>query len=210
MRSISVLAGLSLVLSACGGSDSPAGPQATLSVTVSTFSISSGNSVQAVATISDGSGGSTPATGVTWSTSSPNIASVSSTGLITGTLKGNAIITAKSGSMTGQVSVQVVPGAPATVIIYAGNAQSRPRGSQLTEPLCTNVKDAAGNIIIGVGVTYTVMTGGGQLASPNVAATDAGGISTSGLWTLGPTAGSQTVMATVPGATSVTFTATAQ
>ena len=72
------------------------------------------------------------------------------------------------------------------------------------------MKDAAGNLIIGATVSYTVMTGGGQLADPTAPTTDANGIAISGLWTLGPAAGTQTVMASSAGAGSVTFTATAQ
>jgi hypothetical protein len=130
--------------------------------------------------------------------------------LITGALEGSTIIHATSGTSTGQISVTVIPGAPATITIYAGDGQSGPAGSQLSGPLCTNVKDAAGNLIIGATVSYTVMTGGGQLAEPTAPTTDATGIAISGLWTLGPAAGAQTVTASSAGAGSVTFTATAQ
>jgi hypothetical protein len=112
--------------------------------------------------------------------------------------------------LTGQVAVTVVPGAPARIIIYAGNGQSGPAGSQLKDPLCTNVLDAAGNLIIGAVVSYVVATGSGVLASPTTPATDNSGIAISGLWTLGPIVGPQTVMASSPGAGSLTFTATAQ
>ncbi|HEU5153782.1 MAG TPA: Ig-like domain-containing protein [Gemmatimonadales bacterium] len=179
--------------------------QSTLTITVPTNPLASGTSVQASASV-DGS----PATNVTWSSSNSTIASVSATGLITGTLMGTAVIHATSGGVTGQVTVFVIPGAPAIVTVYAGNNQSGPAGSQLSDPLCTNVKDAAGNLIVGTVVTYTVLTGGGQLAQPTAPVTDASGIAISGLWTLGPGTGPQTVEASSPGATSVTFTATAQ
>jgi hypothetical protein len=104
----------------------------------------------------------------------------------------------------------VVPGAPASIAIYAGNNQSGPAGSQLSDPLCTTVMDAAGNLIIGAVVEHVIATGGGQLASPTAPLTDASGIAISGLWTLGSAPGAQTVTASSPGAGSVTFTATAQ
>jgi hypothetical protein len=198
-------------LAACGGSGSTnTEPSSSLSITLPTNPIPSGTSVQASASITNGSGGSSPASDVTWSSSSSTVASVSSTGLITGALEGTAIIHATSGTSTGQIAVSVIPGAPATITIYAGNNQSGPTGSQLADPLCTNVKDAAGNLIIGATVSYTIMTGGGQLAPPTAPATDATGIAISGLWTLGPAAGTQTVVASSTGAGSVTFTATAQ
>ncbi|HEY3011675.1 MAG TPA: Ig-like domain-containing protein [Gemmatimonadales bacterium] len=195
-----------LTLAACGGgSGSNTEPSPPLSITLPTNPIASGTSVQASASI-----GGSPASNVTWSSSNSVVASVSSTGLITGALAGSAIIHATSGTSTGQISVTVIPGAPATITIYAGNGQSGRAGSQLSDPLCTNVKDAAGNLIIGATVSYTVMTGGGQLADPTTPTTDANGIAISGLWTLGPAAGTQTVVASSAGAGSVTFRATAQ
>jgi hypothetical protein len=214
MRCVSgILAGFSLALAACGGGGSttepPTEPASSLVITLPTTSIASGTSVQATASISNGTGGSSPAPNVTWSTSNSMVASVSS-GLITGARVGTATISATSGSLTGQVVVTVVPGAPASITIYAGDGQSGSRGSQLNDPLCTNVLDAAGNWIIGAVVSYVVATGGGVLASPTTPETDASGIAISGLWTLGPAPGPQTVTASSPGAGSVTFTATAQ
>jgi hypothetical protein len=205
MRTVSAMgAAFCLTLAACGGGSNTE-PSPALSITVPTNPIASGTSVQASASI-----GGSPASDVTWSSSSSTVASVSSTGLITGALEGSAIIHATSGTSTGQISVTVIPGAPASITIFAGDGQSGPAGSQLSDPLCTNVKDAAGNLIIGATVSYTVMTGGGQLADPTAPTTDATGIAISGLWTLGPAAGTQTVVASSAGAGSVTFTATAQ
>jgi hypothetical protein len=97
------------------------------------------------------------------------------------------------------------------ITIYTGDGQTAPKGSVLADPLCTNVFDASGRLMYGVMVTYTVATGGGQLQLPTTVATDTRGIATSGTWTLGPAAGTQTVTASTAGvAASVTFTATAQ
>jgi hypothetical protein len=192
-------AALCLVLTACGNSTQPTGA---LSVTLPTNPIASGTSVQASAIV-----GGSRASNVTWSSSNSPVASVSPDGLVTGALQGSAIIHATAGSVSGQVSITVLPGAPARVTIVAGDNQSGPPGSQLSSPLRTNVKDAAGNLIVGAVVTYTVMTGGGHLASPTSPATDVDGIAVSGLWTLGSAAGPQTVMASSAGAESVTFTA---
>jgi hypothetical protein len=97
------------------------------------------------------------------------------------------------------------------ITIYTGDGQSGLKGSALSDPLCTNVWDASGRLMHGVTVAYTVATGGGQLQAPTSVQTDARGIATSGTWTLGPTAGTQTVTASTAGvAASVTFTATAQ
>ena len=97
------------------------------------------------------------------------------------------------------------------ITIYTGDGQAGPKGSVLPDPLCTKVWDASGHVIRGATVTYTVATGGGQMQAPASVQTDASGIATSGTWTLGPAAGTQTVTASTPGvALTVTFTATAQ
>jgi hypothetical protein len=198
-----------LVVAACGGSGSTA-PETSPKLVISVPTIiESGSSVQATANVTTASGTS-PVTDATWNSSSPTIAEISAAGVITGKLKGVSVISATSGGMTAQITVRVEPGAPAVVIVYAGNGQSGAAASQLGDPLCTNVKDAAGNLIVGVVVTYTVMTGGGSLADPKAVATGPDFIARSGLWTLGPNPGDQTVRASVPGAESVTFTATAR
>ena len=139
-----------------------------------------------------------------------NVATVSSSGLITGAVAGAARIIASSGSLHGEVQVVVVPGDPAKIVIYAGDAQNGSIGGQLPAPLCTNVKDAAGNLLFGAIVTYTVATGGGRIADPTTPPTNNDGIAISGTWTLGPNAGTQTVTASSPGAGTVTFIATAR
>jgi Bacterial Ig-like domain (group 2) len=215
---LGIIAWLSVASAACGGGGSTTGPNppsgpnppgepaSTLVITRFTKPIQSGTSVQATASISSG-GSSSPATDVTWSSSNPAIASVAS-GLVTGGRQGTTTITATSEGLTGHVAVTVVPGAPVSMRIYAGNNQSGPAGSQLPDALCTNVMDAAGNFIIGARVSYVVTSGGGKLAVPTTPATDASGIAISGLWTLGPVTGPQTVTASSPGAGSVVFTGT--
>ena len=106
------------------------------------------------------------------------------------------------------------PGTPRTayrITIYTGDGQVGPKGSALPGPLCTNVFDGQGNLMANVMVTYTVTTGGGQMQDPISVPTNSNGIATSGTWTLGPAAGTQTVTASTAGvAQTVTFTATAQ
>ncbi|HJQ53145.1 MAG TPA: Ig-like domain-containing protein [Gemmatimonadaceae bacterium] len=202
--SAAAAAAILLALPACGGSGSTA-PPATLSISVASTTIVSGTTQQASAVLSDG----TTPSGVTWSTTNSMIAAVSTSGLITATKKGVATITATAGTRSSQIQVSVVPGPANAVVIYSGDGQIGARGSQLPAPLCTNVLDAAGNLIVGATVTYTVTTGAGALASPTAPQTDPSGIATSGLWTLGSSAGQQTVTATV-GSATVVFKATAQ
>jgi len=198
---------LSAVLVGCGGGGSSTGPS-TLSVTAPLVTIPSGTSVQATATITNGSGTS-PAPNVSWSSTDHDVVSVTSTGLLTAAKKGSATITATSGTLTAQLNVAVIPGQPASISIVSGNGQTGAHGTTLPDPLCTAVLDAAGNFIVGVTVTYTVASGGGAIASPTAPATDAGGIAISGHWTLGPGTGQQSVTATAS-VGSTTFTANSQ
>jgi Bacterial Ig-like domain (group 2) len=200
-----------LCVGACGGSGSTAlstpPPTTTLTISFPTNPLPSGTSTQATAYVTPPSGTPTPATDVTWGISNPSVATISATGLITGKLAGTSLIQATSAGLTAKLGITVVPGAPTAVIIYQGNGQQAVAGTQVSDPLCTNVKDAAGNLIIGAVVTYTVMTGGGTIAEPTSPKTANDGIARSGLWTLGFGSATQTVLATAPGATPVTFTA---
>jgi len=121
-----------------------------------------------------------------------------------------ATISATAGGVTGQILVIVAPGPPASVVIYSGEGQVGNKGTVLADPLCVLVKDARGYLMPGVVATYVVTTGGGTLSSPTAPRTDASGIATSGLWSLGALVGQQTIVASVSGAGSVTFHATAQ
>ena len=202
---VGLLASLSLYVAACGGSGSTTAPPPTLTITLSSDNpLPPGTTVQATA-ILNGS----PTSSVTWSTSNSAIATVTSSGLITGVSKGIAEIQATSGKSVGHTVVNVL-GTPVAVHIYAGNNQNGAPGSQLPGPLCTTVTDAQGMLIVGMPVTYTVTSGGGSLAAPTAPLTANNGVAISGTWTLGSTPGAQTVVASVPGATSATFTATAR
>jgi hypothetical protein len=207
-----ILVAITLSLSGCGGSGStsPSTRSPSLSITIATNPLMYGMSAQASATITDASGNTSPASGVTWFSANPSVAGVNASGLVTAATIGNATISATAAGVTGQILVIVAPGPPASVVIYSGEGQVGNHGTQLAAPLCVLVKDARGYVMPGGVATYTVTTGGGTLSSPTAPQTDASGIATSGLWSLGGVVGQQTIVASVSGAGSVTFHATAQ
>ena len=89
----------------------------------------------------------------------------------------------------------------------SGDGQSGPAATALAAPLVVELVDAAGNPIAGETVEFTVVPGGGSVASAQVA-TDAGGRAST-TWTLGPPAGEQHVTATAMATLfTVTFHAT--
>jgi hypothetical protein len=97
-------------------------------------------------------------------------------------------------------------GPPASVIKAAGDAGQATVGQQLTPPPKVRVTDAEGRGVPGATVTFAVASGGGSVSAAS-AVTDASGEATVG-WTLGTTAGANTLTATVSSIAPVTFTAT--
>jgi len=100
------------------------------------------------------------------------------------------------------------------IAVQAGNDQSAPVGSAVATQPSVVVKDVNNNPVSGVEVTFAVASGGGTIdpASPETVATDANGVAALRIWTLGATAGANTLTATITGsdpAISTTFTATA-
>src|SRR2546423_14721551 len=77
-------------------------------------------------------------------------------------------------------------------------------------PPAVIVRDAHGNPVQGVSVTFAVGLGSGSIAGASQT-TNAGGIAAVGSWTLGTAAGQNTLTPTAPGVNGspVTFTANA-
>ncbi len=140
---------------------------------------------------------------------STNASGISMSTLTLGTLVGsntvsatiNATATSTSFSATG------TPGAPATISVSSGNAQTGTAGSALSSSFVAVVRDANTNLVPGVTINWAVTAGGGSLSSASNS-TNASGQSASTL-TLGTTAGSNTVTATINAtAISTAFSAT--
>ena len=122
-------------------------------------------------------------------------------------------LTATVGALTPVVFTAVArPGAAAQVVAAAGDAQSAAVGRTLNIDPAVRLSDALGNAVAGVEVNFEVVSGGGS-AFGRRTVTDAAGIATVGGWTLGETAGSNSLRATVTGTgiagNPVLFTATA-
>jgi hypothetical protein len=100
------------------------------------------------------------------------------------------------------------PPPPPTVqlAISSGNNQTGDVNTLLPKKLIVRVT-SNGNPVGGAPITFTVKTGGGTLSNVDPQ-TGAAGYATAE-WTLGALVGTQTVEASTPGATAVTFTATA-
>jgi adhesin/invasin len=96
---------------------------------------------------------------------------------------------------------------PADIAVSGGNGQTGQSGSAVATRPSVVVTTAAGQPAAGVSVTFAVSSGGGTITGASQT-TDASGVATVGSWTLGA-AGTNTLVATVSGVGTVTFSATA-
>jgi hypothetical protein len=114
------------------------------------------------------------------------------------------LLAACDGGGGGGVDPSVASGISAT----SATAQTAVAGSAVTEAPSVKVVDQRGAAMAGVTVSFAV-NGGGAVGS-STAATNASGVASAGTWTLGATAGQQSVTASAGGSLTVQFTATAQ
>ena len=129
---------------------------------------------------------------VVWSSDSPNVASVDSTGQVTAIAPGSATITSTFGAATDPVVINVNTPVPTTVTVTPG-AQTLAIGS--VQQFTAEAFDAVPNSLAGVAIAWTS-------SSPSVATVDASGTVTA------LAAGSTTITATEPGTVFGTATLT--
>jgi hypothetical protein len=122
---------------------------------------------------------------------------------------GNQVFTAEVlGLPPARLTISALPGLPFALDRFSGDQQTGTMGQTLPGPLSARVLDQFGNAIPGVRVEWQVLSGGGSL-SETVTFTDPLGFAQVG-WTLGPVAGVQAVLASLPGTSLLTaFSATA-
>ena len=116
---------------------------------------------------------------------------------------GNYTITASSrGYASATFVVTATLGSPATLSINSGNWQKAPVTTPLPLPLKIKVKDAAGNGVAGIQVSFSDGGAGGTLSSPT-ATTDASGFASTS-YTTGTKSGAVSITASVSGLTAGT------
>ena len=117
--------------------------------------------------------------------------------MITGVV-GPRTLAFSAGALTGATSgtVNVTAGAPSTVAVNAGNGQTAPVGTAVTIAPSVVVRDISGNPVGGVSVTFAAAPGSGSVTPVTPVLTDGSGIAAATTWTLGATAGTQTLTAT--------------
>jgi surface protein len=143
-------------------------------------------------------------------TGADGIASVTSWTL--GTTAGSNTLTATVSGIPGSpltFTATGTAGAAAQIVVAAGAGQSALPGSAVGTAPSVRVTDANGNPVAGVSVTFEVASGGGTVDPTGAVITGADGVASVTSWTLGTTAGSNTLTATVSGLAGSPFTFTA-
>jgi len=185
------LLGSCLLVAACGGGDSATSPTpqpkpvASVAVSPSALSLLVGQSGTLIAQAKDANGAVLPGRTITWSSSDPAIATVSTAGVATGVAPGTATISATSEGKTGAATATVSPVPAASVSVSPPADTLYPAQ---TSQFGATVKDSAGGVLSGRTVVWT--SSNGAIAT----------ISTSGLLSA-VAVGSATVSASVEGKT---------
>lgn len=127
-------------------------PVASVSVAPATSNLTVGATVQLTATTNDAAGNVLTGRPVTWSSGTPGVATVSSSGLVTAVAAGSATITATSEGKSGTAAVTVTVVPVATVSVAPPTKLLRVGTSG---PLTATPKDASGNVLTGRLVTWS-------------------------------------------------------
>lgn len=123
-------------------------------------------------------------------------------------------VVASTGGFSTNFSVTNTPGPAATISATAGTPQSIAISTAFPTALSATVKDAGGNGVSGVTVTFTAPSSGASgtfagATTTTTAVTNASGVATASVFTSNTTVGSYSVTATAPGvATPATFALT--
>ena len=134
--------------------DAPPPPVASVEVSPSSTTVQVGNTVQLTATLRDASGSVLTGRVLTWSSSNTSVATVNSSGRVTGQSAGTATITATSEGQSGTATVTVTePPPPVASVEVSPSTASIVVGEQLQ--LTATLRDASGSVLTGRVLTWS-------------------------------------------------------
>jgi len=169
--------------------------------------------IPVVFTVLSGSGSTLPASPATVTTDAVGVATLTrwTLGTVVGT--NNNTVRASLGALTPVVFTASATAAAANrIAANSPTTQSAQVGTAVAAPPSVLVTDQFGNPVGGFAVSFAVTGGGGTVmpAAPATVTTNALGVATVTSWTLGASAGANTVNASavIPVGSPVTFTAT--
>ena len=127
-------------------------PVASVTVSPSSANVAITGTVQLTATPKDANGNPLTGRAISWSSSDNTIATVNSSGLVTGVAAGTVTITATSEGKSGTASITVAGAPVATVTVTPASASVQ---AGQTVQLTATLKDANGNILTGRVVSWS-------------------------------------------------------
>lgn len=145
---------------------------ATVNVQPQSNTIIQGSSVQLSATLTDVNGAPATNRAVSWSSSNNSIATVNSSGLVSGVAVGSVTITATSEGKTGSATVTVQPKPVATVTVTPATVSLNPGQ---TAPLNVVLKDQSGAVLTGRTIAWTTSNSAVATVSSTGTVTAVGG-----------------------------------
>lgn len=155
-------------------------------------------------------GGGGSASGAMADTDEDGIATVGAWTL--GPIAGGQTLLAAASGVTFTFNATATAAAPSDMVAQSGDGQTTSPNAEVTVAPAVRITDLFGNPVSGVDVSFAVGVGGGSLTGPDQT-TNAEGVAAVGSWTVGPSAGPNTLIATaVPSGVTgspVTFNATA-
>lgn len=180
---VTVVVATSEGLSASAGITVVRAPVATLTVAPTSLSLTVGEAGQIVATPRDAQGAVVPDVPITWTSSQPNVATVSSTGEVRALAAGSATVTASGAGKSASVAVTVARAPVATVTVDPTTLALRVGA---TGQLTASARSADGATVGGATISWSS-------SAPAVATVSATGVVTA------LTAGTATITATSEG-----------
>ena len=153
------------LLLAYGGSDGsggsgPSGPPSgagivsSVQISASAGTVTVGASLSLVATARDKTGASVTSAAIAWSSSAPNVAAVSASGVVSGVSAGTATITASSNGFSSTMQITVTPDdTPASIALAPSGPLSLLSGS--TSIVTATVRTADGRVLSAPAVSYS-------------------------------------------------------
>ncbi len=142
---------------------------------------------------------------VRWESTDETVVAVDGSGVATARGNGRAEVRALLEGVSGAATVTVVQ-RPSALSVF-GDGQSALAGLRLPGSVGVQVQDAGGRPVAGVGVRFSVVSGGGSV-DPESASSDESGVA-SVAWTLGGGLGEQRLLASAAGGLEAALTATA-
>ncbi len=126
-----------------------------------------------------------------------------------GTRLGTNTLSATNGSLSVAFTATGVAGAASRMVKFGGDNQIAVAGSPVALPPTVRVLDVYQNPVGGRQVVFTVSVGGGSVLPSGPVSTNANGIASVSRWTLGPSPGTNSLVATSGQLVPITFIATA-